>query len=48
MREYSEENNGFNYLLTVIDCFSKYAWGKPIKNKPRTYVPPSQVTQILL
>jgi hypothetical protein len=33
MREYSEENSGYNYLLTVIDCFSKYAWGKPIKNK---------------
>jgi hypothetical protein len=33
MREYSKENSGYNYLLTVIDCFSKYAWGKPIKNK---------------
>jgi transposase InsO family protein len=33
MREYSEENSGYNYWLTIIDCFSKYAWGKPIKNK---------------
>ena len=33
MREFSDENNGYNYLLTVIDCFSKYAWAKPIKNK---------------
>jgi hypothetical protein len=33
MREFSKENDGYNYLLTVIDCFSKYAWAKPIKNK---------------
>ena len=33
MREFSDENKGFNYLLTVIDCFSKYAWAIPIKNK---------------
>jgi hypothetical protein len=33
MREFADENNGFNYLLTVIDCFSKYAWAIPIKNK---------------
>jgi hypothetical protein len=26
MREFADENNGFNYLLTVIDYFSKYAW----------------------
>jgi len=33
MREFSDENKGINYLLTIIDCFSKYAWAKPIKNK---------------
>ncbi len=33
MREFADENNWFNYLLTVIDCFSKYAWAIPIKNK---------------
>ena len=33
MREFSNENNGYNYLLTVIDCFSKYAWAIPIRNK---------------
>ena len=33
MREFSNENKGYNYLLTVIDCFSKYAWAVPIKNK---------------
>ena len=33
MREFSKENDGYNYLLTVIDCFSKYAWAIPIKNK---------------
>ena len=33
MREYSKEDDNYNYLLTVIDCFSKYAWAIPIKNK---------------
>lgn len=33
MIPYSEENNDFKYLLTVIDCFSKFAWAVPIKNK---------------
>ena len=26
-------NDGFRYLLTCIDCFSRYAWAVPIKNK---------------
>ena len=29
----SGENKGFNYLLNVIDVFSKYAWSIPIKDK---------------
>jgi len=33
IREFSKENDGYNYLLTVIDCFSKYAWAIPIRNK---------------
>ena len=31
MRAYS--NEGYNYLLCVIDCFSKFAWCKPLKTK---------------
>ena len=26
------DNNGFRYILTVIDCFSRYAWAAPVKN----------------
>lgn len=26
-------NKGFNYLLTVIDVFSKHAWAEPVKTK---------------
>src|SRR5438093_7189481 len=26
-------NDGYRYLLTVIDLFSRYAWAKPIKVK---------------
>lgn len=33
MGEYSSENNGFRYLLTVIDAFTKFAWALPIKTK---------------
>lgn len=33
MQAYSKINNGFKYLLTVVDAFSKYAWVKSIKNK---------------
>jgi len=33
MREFSESNEGYNYLLCVIDCYSKYAWCIPMKTK---------------
>jgi transposase InsO family protein len=33
MREFSRQNDGYNYILTVIDCFSKFAWGVPLKSK---------------
>lgn len=33
MRSISKENYGFQYILTVIDVFSKFAWIKLLKNK---------------
>ena len=33
MREWSRDNKGFKYLMTVIDVFSKYAWSIPLKDK---------------
>ena len=33
MQKYAKVNNGYRYLLTVIDCFSKYAWAIPLKDK---------------
>lgn len=33
MQKYSRINKGYNFLLTVIDNVSKYAWGIPLKNK---------------
>jgi len=33
MQEFSKDNEGFKYLLTVVDCFSKFAWAIPIKDK---------------
>jgi hypothetical protein len=33
MRPYARHNNGHNYILTVIDVLSKYAWAIPQKSK---------------
>ena len=30
---YSDENDGYKYLLFVIDIFSRYGWVEPIKDK---------------
>jgi hypothetical protein len=29
----SKENDNFNYILMIIDVFSKYSWAFPLKNK---------------
>lgn len=31
--KYSNENDGLRYLITLINCFSKYAWVFPTKSK---------------
>jgi len=33
MRPYARFNKGHNYILTVIDVLSKYAWAVPLKSK---------------
>jgi len=33
MREFSDFNNNYNYLLCVIDCYSKFAWCQKLKTK---------------
>ena len=33
MRSIKSYNDGYSYVLTVIDVISKYAWAKPIKDK---------------
>lgn len=33
MNKFSKSNKGFNYLLTVICVFSKFAWAVPVKRK---------------
>ena len=33
MGSLSKVNAGYRYLLSIIDCFSKYAWAIPLKNK---------------
>jgi Integrase core domain/Chromo (CHRromatin Organisation MOdifier) domain len=33
MRNISRNNNGYKYILTVIDVFSKYAYARPLKSK---------------
>jgi transposase InsO family protein len=36
--EYEENNDGFKYLLVVIDVFTRYLWVRPLKNKFSTTV----------
>ena len=38
MRSLSQYNDSFNYILTVIDVLSKYAWAIPIKRKTGDYI----------
>jgi hypothetical protein len=33
MIPYLSENNGFKYILVVINCFSKFVWALPLKTK---------------
>ena len=33
MKEFSQENEGYVYLLNFIYAFSKFAWAIPIKKK---------------
>lgn len=38
MQSYADDNDGFRYLLTVIDDFSKFAWCRLIKTKESSEV----------
>ena len=33
MLPYEKENNGYKYILTIIDTISKFAWAVPVKTK---------------
>ena len=33
MSKYVHENNGYKWMLTCMDCFSRYAWSIPVKTK---------------
>ncbi|KAJ8943887.1 hypothetical protein NQ317_001396 [Molorchus minor] len=33
MQPCANENNGYRYILVVIDCYSKYVWTRPLRNK---------------
>ena len=33
MQEWKKVNKGYRYILNVIDCFSKFAWSVPLKDK---------------
>ena len=33
MQDISSYNKGYNYILTVIDILSRYAWARPLKSK---------------
>ena len=33
IQKYSRENRGYRYLCVIIDCFTKFLWLKPLKDK---------------
>ena len=33
MQKFADSNDGYNYILTVIDIFSRYAWALPLRSK---------------
>ena len=33
MQKYAKYNKGFRYILTCIDCFSRFAWARPLRTK---------------
>lgn len=33
MGEWSAENDGYKYMLNVVDVFTRYAWSRPLKSK---------------
>lgn len=38
MKSYAETNNGYKFILVVLDTFSKFAWGVPLKSKTQLEV----------
>ena len=38
LASYSNENDGYKYLLVVIDIFSRYGWVEPIRDKTSTEI----------
>jgi transposase InsO family protein len=38
MQKFAQENDGVKYLLTAVDCFSRYAFAIPIKSKNHTEI----------
>ena len=41
VRKFSVWNNGMNFLLMCIDCFSKFGYAKPLKTKKSFHVIPA-------
>jgi hypothetical protein len=33
MQEWKDDNKGYRFILTAIDCFTRYAWAVPLKDK---------------
>ena len=46
MIPYAKSNRGYKYILTMINCFSKYTFAVPIKTKSSENV--ARVLKILL
>ena len=41
MQQENLDNDGYKYILTVIDMFSRYGWAQPVKTKSPQHVKPA-------
>ena len=46
MQQWSAENEGYRYILLAVDCFSRYAYSRPLKTKQGPIVA-SEIKEIL-
>lgn len=48
LKRFKKTNNGFTFVLIVMDCFSKFAWVVPVKTKTKSEIATAFINIITL